>query len=307
MRRVLTILLLLPLVAVLHAPAPAPTHRALRMTAGDVTLRAVRAGEGTPTLLLLHGYGESAVTWQGVFDRLARRHAALAVDLPGFGLSDKPDGPYDYPTQLGRLEALVDALEGPVVVVGHSMGGQLAAGLALSRPERVRAAVLVAPAGDSVGLGGLADSLGASGAAAIGWWEAARSWALPVHAPAWVDDGPLAGYDPLADPAYRTAATRVVAEFDFTALRERFPEIRQPVLLLWGTLDPVVPYAVGERLARTIPCTRLVTFERTLHRPQAAHPEAVAAAIEEFLARLGARGECPFAAPARTAEDAESR
>lgn len=294
MRRILAILLLLPLITVLHAPAPAPAHRAARVSAGDVTLRAVRAGAGRPTLLFLHGYGESVVTWQGVFDRLARRHAALAVDLPGFGLSDKPDGPYDYPAQLARLEAVLDGIRGPVVVIGHSMGGQLAAGLALSRPGQVVAAVLVAPAGDSVGLGGLVDSLGASGAAALGWWEAARSWALPVHAPAWLDDGPLADYDPLADPAFRAAASSVAEDFDFTALRERFVEIRQPVLLLWGTLDPVVPYAVGERLARTIPCTRLVSFPRTFHRPQAIHPEQVAAAIEEFLSSLGPSGKCPF-------------
>ena len=130
--------------------------------------------------------------------------------------------------------------------------------------------------------------------AALGWWEAARSWALPVHAPAWLDDGPLADYDPLADPAFRAAASSVAEDFDFTALRERFVEIRQPVLLLWGTLDPVVPYAVGERLARTIPCTRLVSFPRTFHRPQAIHPEQVAAAIEEFLSSLGPSGKCPF-------------
>lgn len=301
MRRILAILLLLPLVTVLHAPAPAPAHRAARVSAGDVTLRAVRAGAGGPTLLFLHGFGESVVTWQGVFDRLARRHAALAVDLPGFGLSDKPSGPYDFPSQLLRVEAVLDGTRGPVVVIGHSMGGQLAAGLALARPDRVVAAVLLAPAGDSVGLGGLVDSLGASGAAAIGWWEAARAWALPVHAPAWLDDGPLAGYEPLADPAFRAAATSVAEDFDFAALRERFAEIRQPVLLLWGTLDPVVPYAVGERLARTIPCTRLVTFPRTFHRPQAIHPEEVAAAIEDFLGRLDPSGACPFPRPA-TAE-----
>ena len=294
MRRVLAILLLLPLLTVLHAPPPAPAHRAARLAAGNLGLRAVRAGQGAPLLLFLHGYGESVVTWQGVFDRLARHHAVLAVDLPGFGLSDKPDAPYDYPSQLARLEAVIDSTRGPVVVVGHSMGGQLAAGLALSRPRRVVGAVLVAPAGDSVGLSGLVDSLGPSEAAAIGWWEAARAWALPVHAPAWLDDGAHAGYDPLADPAFRLAATRVIEQFDFTALRESYGSLPQPVLLLWGTLDPVVPYAVGERLARTIPCSRLVTFPRTFHRPQAVHPQGVAEAIEDFLGRLGTPGECPF-------------
>lgn len=294
MRRILVVLLLLPLVTVLHSPAPAPTHHAARLAAGNLTLRAVRAGQGRPTLLLLHGYGESLVTWQGIFDRLARGRAVLAVDLPGFGLSDKPDAAYDYPTQLDRLTAVLDQTEGPVVVVGHSMGGQLAAGLALARPNRVLAAVLVAPAGDSVGLEGLVDSLGARGAAAIGWWEAARAWAIPVHAPAWLDDGPLAAYEPLSDPAYRVAATRVAEDFDFTAIRGRFAQIRQPVLLIWGTLDPVVPYAVGERLVRELPCGSLVAFPRTFHRPQVAHPEEVAGAIEAFLARLGRPGACPF-------------
>lgn len=294
MRRVLAILLLLPLLTVIHAPAPTPVHRAARLEAGDLTVRAVRAGSGSPSLLFIHGFGESLVTWQGVFDRLAGSHAALAVDVPGFGLSDKPDVPYDFDSQLRRIEAVLEAMQAPVVVVGHSMGGQLAAGLALERPDRVIAAVLIAPAGDSVGLAGLVDSVGGAEAAAVGWWEAARAWALPVHAPGWLDDGPLAGYDPLVDPAYRAAAGRVVTEFDFTALRHRFSAIRQPVLLLWGTLDPVMPYAVGVDLADRIPCAELVSFPRTLHRPQVAHPAEVAAAIEGFLARLAAPETCPF-------------
>jgi pimeloyl-ACP methyl ester carboxylesterase len=279
-------LLLVPLLLLFNAPAPRVSHHAVRLAAGDVTTRAVRAGSGDTTLLFLHGYGESLVTWQGVLDPLSRRHAVLAVDLPGFGLADKPDGPYDLPTQLARLTSLLDQeTRGPVVVVGHSMGGALGTALALDRPDRIVAAVLIAPGGDSIGLAGLVDSVTPGEASAVGWWEAVRAWAIPVHAPTWLDDGALAAYDPLADPAYRNAATRTLSDFDFTALRPRFAELRLPVLLLWGELDPVVPVGVGRRLAREIPCAELVTFPRTFHRPQVAYPEAVTVAIETFLAR----------------------
>jgi len=69
-------------------------HQAEYVDAGGVRLRALRAGTGDTTLLFLHGYGESLLSWRLVLDRFTSRFRVLAVDLPGFGLSDKPDGPY---------------------------------------------------------------------------------------------------------------------------------------------------------------------------------------------------------------------
>jgi hypothetical protein len=56
---------------------------------------------------------------------------------------------------------------------------------------------------------------------------------------------------------------------DFRALRNRYQDLRQPVLLMWGELDPVIPYALADSIARKIRCGQLVSFPRALHRPQA--------------------------------------
>ncbi len=108
-----------------------------------------QAGLGDP-IVLLHGLGEHAGYWTPVLPALlASEHSVIVPDLLGHGRSAKPQGDYSLPTQAQRVVALLDHLKitGPVTLVGHSMGGQIALHLALAWPERVRALVLVAPAG----------------------------------------------------------------------------------------------------------------------------------------------------------------
>jgi pimeloyl-ACP methyl ester carboxylesterase len=265
-----------------HATAPAP-HQAEWLQAGDIRLRVVRAGEGDTTLLLLHGYGESLMGYRAVFDALARRYRVIAVDLPGFGLSDKPDLPYDLASYRHRLgDFLGRWTRGPVVVVGHSMGGEIAAALALDHPDRVVAAVLIAPAGFALQpfIAGAKDV----GADARGWVASMLSAAMPPQDPAWLSEPPgVRNYTPATDPAYRAAATRVLADFDFLALRDSFGDIHQPVLLIWGRQDPTIPFAVGESIAARLPCREFLPLDNVLHRPHQTHPDTVVAAIEDFL------------------------
>ncbi|MGQ0703713.1 MAG: alpha/beta fold hydrolase, partial [Gemmatimonadales bacterium] len=173
----------------LDRPRPVPRHRAEWLAVDGVRLRTVRAGTGDTTLVLLHGYGESLTTWRAVFDRLAERHRVVALDLPGFGESDKPDSSYALPAITQRLGRFLDRwTEGPVVLVGHSMGGELAAQLALDRPDRVRLLVLIAPAGYRVGLGGIADEMSVTKAQRIGKYLALRSFVTPIHDPGWLGE-----------------------------------------------------------------------------------------------------------------------
>lgn len=264
--------------------ADRPAHRAEWLTAGDGLVRAVRAGRGDTTLLFLHGFSESLLSFRGPFDRLAGRYRVVAIDIPGFGVSDKPDGPYDLAAQTARLTDFLDRYTtGPVVVVGHSMGGELAVSLALRRPARVVALALISPAG--YGLSKRLDSLTPGTIGVLGWAGAlATTGILPVHDPEWLaEPADRAAYAPAADPAYRHALEATLQSFDFAALRDSFARVRQPTLLIWGRLDPTIPFALGESIAVKLPCRRFVPLDATLHRPQQTDPDTVSSLLLDFL------------------------
>jgi 3-oxoadipate enol-lactonase len=266
-----------------------PRHKAEWLEAGDTRVRAVQGGEGEPTLVLLHGFGESLTTWRALFDPLAGSYRVLAVDLPGFGGSTKPRAPYTLEAMTGRLASLLEReTKGPVVLIGHSMGGMLAASVALARPDRVRALILVAPAGLRVGFWGLADSFPTAQAGRIGRYLGLRAFITPIHDPTWLEEpDSAASYDLTSDTAYQWVARAVLEEFDFEGLGQRFGEVTQPTLLLWGPLDPVIPPAVGDSLRTLLPCSRLVMIPRTFHRPHAERPDTVLHEIRRFLAAPG--------------------
>lgn len=260
-------------------------HHAEWLQADDISLRTVRAGQGDTTLFLLHGYGESLMSYRAIFDLLAAHYKVIAVDLPGFALSDKPAPPYDLASYQRRLgDFLARWTQGPVVVVGHSMGGELAAALALDHPDRVVAAVLLAPSG--FGLSPRVSEAKNLDTDLRGWVATILSTALPPQDPAWLAEPPdRAGYVPASDPAYRASAMQVLKDFDFSALKDSFALIRQPVLLIWGRQDPTIPFEIGESLAVRLPCHRFVPLDNVLHRPHQTNPDTVLAEIHAFLER----------------------
>jgi pimeloyl-ACP methyl ester carboxylesterase len=112
-------------------------------------------GNGVP-LLAVHGLGGSGRYFQGLASRLEGRFAVVAPDLAGFGASSKPeDETYDRAFHLANLDAALAGHDGDVVVLGHSIGGVLAALWATTHAERVRALALVsAPYPDGGGAWG---------------------------------------------------------------------------------------------------------------------------------------------------------
>jgi pimeloyl-ACP methyl ester carboxylesterase len=261
-----------------------PPHEAEWLSADDVQVRVVRAGTGDTTVVLFHGYAESLMAFRPMFDQLAARTSVVAVDLPGFGLSDKPRAPYDLASYVRRMTAFIDRhVPGPIVLVGHSLGGEVAAAVALERPGQVVGLVLIASAG--WGLSPATMALAQEGAEVMGWINSVvGELVVPLHDPAWLaEPKERRRYDPLLDPAFRAASARVLKEFDFEALQTRFGDIRQPTLLIWGERDPTIPFAFGKAIDEAIECSRMMTIRRTLHRPHQTEPGVVAQAIEHFL------------------------
>ena len=108
-------------------------------------------GDGTP-VLLLHGFGADLNSWMFTQPVLAEGHRALALDLPGHGGSGRDVGAGDGAALSAVVEGFLAALDpGPVHLVGHSMGGAIAALLAARRPDLVRSLTLIAPAGLGAG------------------------------------------------------------------------------------------------------------------------------------------------------------
>ena len=272
-----------------------PNHAAHQVMAGGLQLRYVRAGRG-PAVVLLHGYGESLIAWRGVFDQLSTGADVIAFDLPGSGLSEKPAVGYQTDSLAAAVLAALAALGvRRAVLVGHSMGGAVVAAAALAAPERVAALVLVDPAVMSAPLvpdTGRVDATREAARSAIAEYEALRTHFGSPHDPTWLAESDSAlAYLPAQDSAYRAALTAVLREFDFGYLTpERARQLRQPVLVLWGEYDTVVPIADGRRLAELLPNARFEMIARSWHRPHVERPGETAAAILRFLRAFPASG-----------------
>ena len=265
-----------------------PSLRARTASVGDLRLRFVRAGAGTP-VVLLHGYGESILSWQGVFDRLARDAEVIALDLPGFGLSSKPASGYTADSMATVVSEFLDRLDlRRVVLVGHSLGGVVATAMAVRDPSRVLGLALVDPALIAPwALAETSDSslTGASWRRVVAQYELVRGRFSSVHDGNWMaEDSEAAAYQPSGDPAYAIALTAVLREFDFAFLTpEGARRLTMPVKLIWGALDPVIPVQTGYALAERLPAATLVVLPRTWHRPQTERPTEVAHILTAFV------------------------
>jgi pimeloyl-ACP methyl ester carboxylesterase len=251
-------------------------------------------------VVLIHGMGGSTVSWQSTVPALSTAgYDVYAVDLPGFGLSDKGwDADYSLETQAARVIGWLDALGvGQAHIVGHSMGGRVAAYLALAHPDRVASLTLVAGA-----------VLGEHGWSVPGWaldLPFARRWArigLRRVVPEMFEDLLRdATYDddvitpalldayrrPLHTPEWDLGLLGIVRDSGQNDLPAPVSAIRAPTLLLWGAHDTWVSPADGVQLERLIPGARRITFEGAGHLPMHEAPDAFNTALLDFLDGAG--------------------
>ncbi|GAC1341853.1 MAG: alpha/beta fold hydrolase [Myxococcales bacterium] len=278
-------------------------HRELDL--GDIQLHWTEAGEGPP-LVLLHGLNDSHRTWRDVWPRLPGRRI-LMLDLPGHGLSGRPDAPYTLEWNAGRVARWMEALDlRDADVVGHSYGGGVAQWLLLNSRPRIRRLGLL--------------SAGGLGREVYPWLRLAsvpyviesfgQPWMAPVArfamarastAQAREEIDLLSSY--LRKPGSARAFSRTVRDVirwsgQRRHILDRIEEVAElpPMRLFWGARDAVLPVSQGASTAALLENCALVRFERCGHFVQWEDPAAFARALEEFLAD-------PQAQPARLGRD----
>jgi pimeloyl-ACP methyl ester carboxylesterase len=279
--------------------------------AHDVELFLQERGDAArPAVVFVHGTGAWSETWLPAMDAVAAvGFHAVALDLPPFGYSQRPDPPtYDKATQGRRIAALLDSmgLTRPVLV-GHSFGGGPTVEAVLLAPGRVRALVLVDAALGIRGEG-QAPSAGSPIARAVLSVRPLRDALVAaffsnprftrrllqgfVADPSVATDERVAVYQrPLAVRGTTRAFSAWLPALVLpdTAARSEDPaayaSLRLPVVALWGDRDTVTPLAQGERVVSLVPGAQLVVLPGIGHIPQVERPAAFEGAL---VAALGA-------------------
>ncbi|MFD0738827.1 alpha/beta fold hydrolase [Lysobacter koreensis] len=269
------------------------------------------APPGAPVVVMLHGFTGSKENWYPVAERLRSQYRLLVPDLPGWGESERqPDADYGYAAQAQRVAQFIEQVarpiadegiadkgasgtRGEVVLLGHSMGGGIAALVAAGHPQLVDRVGLLNASGvlfkdNQFGLDVLAGSnpFGVSDAATLKRYidilfhrEAAKPW-IP-----WPASSGLIAF------------RREQAQFEQQVLEhigrgpERFApgeaaaRIAQPALLLWGRQDQVIDPSAIDLFAQQMPQATKVLLDDAGHMSLVEQPDAAAAAVTMLIER----------------------
>jgi len=280
--------------------------------AGDVRMFVQDSGPASaPGVLFVHGTGAWSETWRDAMATAADAgFHAVAVDLPPFGFSERPEsGRYGKTDQGRRIVGVLEALgPQPVVLVGHSFGGGPTVEAALLAPERVRGLVLV-----DVALGLPPEGAGRSSPPRLlGALLAVRPLRDAVVATfltnprftrrllqSFIADPSRATPERVAvyqRPLTQKGSTEAIGQWlpALLAPAEAAPSedpasyarLRMPVVLIWGGRDTITPLAQGQRLARLVAGAQLVVMDAVGHIPQLEDPEPFDAIFAQALARF---------------------
>ena len=270
----------------------AVVERHRQVDAGEVTLHWTEAGQGPP-VLLLHGLNDSHRTWREIWPRMPGRRI-LMLDLPGHGMSSRPDAPYTLDwnaTQVARWIERLDLRD--LDVVGHSYGGGVAQWLLLKCRSRIRRLALV--------------SSGGLGREVYPWLRVASvPFLIEAFGQRWM--GPIAGFamaratsadaraeialltSYLRQPGSARAFSRTVRDVirwrgQTRNLFDRISEIAElpPMRLFWGARDTILPISQGTATAALLENCELIRFENCGHFVQWEDPEGFASALQAFL------------------------
>lgn len=254
-----------------------------------VATSCIRQGTGGTPILLLHGFDSSLLEFFRLIPLLALYNETWAVDLLGFGFTERARGTPFSPTAIKEhlYSFWKTLINRPMILVGASMGGATAIDFTLTYPNCVKQLVLI-------------NSVGYSGSFPIGqylfppidflameWW---RFLKLQTLANAKADQSRDAAYldallcatMPLEMPGWYESVLVFTKTGGYSLSEEQISRIDKPTLILWGALDAFLSKGDGEKFNRAIANSILHKIKACGHAPQFEQPEVIAQHILAF-------------------------
>lgn len=247
-------------------------------------------------ILMVHGFGSSTYTWEKVAPLLqARGYHVWALDMKGFGWSDKPAGvAYDAHTLMEEVNTWMDAVGlSEVIMVGNSLGGEVTFLMAMEHPEKVSSMVLVDAGGyphKKPTIIRMAAIPGAAGSMKLVFGRWVIRWSLKevfFHND-WVTEDAIENYyERMRTEGAMDSQVAVIRGLDFDALEKytrRIPSIDKPTLIIHGRDDTWIPLSSSYKFKRDLSNATLVVLPDCGHVPQEEYPRETGQLILDFIA-----------------------
>jgi pimeloyl-ACP methyl ester carboxylesterase len=264
----------------------------------DLRIAYREGGAGSETVILIHGLCSAILTWRDVFEAVEARRRVIALDLKGYGASDKPRGDYRLEEQAEIVRRLMDELLiERAALVGNSMGGAVALRVAARWPERVTQLVLADPAVYSAHLRSILARLLLRWSGRPGRVTAFRTLRFLMRSPSFIEsrmrviygrteaitpEKVAAYYSLLKDPACLRAVVETLQAWDLQPVERNLHLVQQPTLIVWGERDRIIHPRFGRRLLQDLPQAQLVSLPCG-HAPQEEMPVEFARLVNNFL------------------------
>lgn len=266
------------------APTLGVRHSEVRLDSG-VRLHYVEQGNANgPTVILLHGYSDSWVSWEQVLPLIDKKNHVYVPDQRGHGESDRPASGYSFPDFAGDIIAFMDAKRiKKATIVGHSMGSFVAQHVATLAPERVEKLVLVgsAPAVSNGEVSQLQIEVNAlTDPVPVKFVTEFQKSVITRPVQDEFMDRVIQESMKLPAHVWRHTMAGMLAKNSTVALSH----IKSPTLIIWGDRETVFPRRADQEVLRKgIPNARLKIYAGTGHCPNWEEPARFAKDLEEFM------------------------
>lgn len=227
-----------------------------------------------PPILLIHGFASSTYTFRRMIPLMQKQFSIIAVDLPGFGRSEKPAS-FIYSLQ-NYAELMLDCLRyfgiSSAYIAAHSMGGQIALNMARIAPEKINKLILLCSSGYLQRAKKLLIC-----SSYLPFFEKfvqyyVRRKEVREHLKNvffnhnLIDDELIHEFArPLTEKGFYKALIRLLRHREGDLTPHQLKKIQVPVLLIWGEEDRVVPVYIGRRLVKDLPQAQLITYKKAGH------------------------------------------